>query len=199
MDSLFLMDSLFPLYNTICVWLQAAAVSPSASVSQPETPALAALAASQLPQLTAAAASATMMLQWQLLPPPQSLPIGLLQAAVASSMVMAQQPQQLQQSAHTSRPAAVAAVAPQPCGGADATAATGTARGQHHHGQQLRQREQAHVKVCRPTARLAERTASSGSAGSQRPDSGEQVASPPSGGAGLQQSAHSAFRALVSA
>jgi SHAQKYF class myb-like DNA-binding protein len=175
---------------------QASAISSTVSVSLPQTPAP---GSSQLPHpAAAAAASAAMMFPWQLLPPPQSLPLGLLQAAAANGLALQQQPQF--HAAHTSRPETASGVASHPCGVPDATAAAATATAHEQRRSQHQPREHAHVKVCRPTARLAERTASSGSGGvSLRRESGEQMASQPSGGTGLQQSAHSAFRALVSA
>jgi SHAQKYF class myb-like DNA-binding protein len=169
--------------------------------------------------LLASAVSTAMMFAWPLLPPPQGLQLGPLQAGASAAPTAPATPAEASVSSGSSTVLSTS----QPSS-PDAGTASGGSQQQTQQEQQQQQqqqlptpqqpRPQRHpdsnpqlqpVRVCRPTARLAGRDSSrnggtgSEGGGGQLPEQGERVATPPAGGARLQHSASSAFRALVSA
>jgi hypothetical protein len=153
-----------------------------------------------------------MLFAWPLLPPPQGLQLGNLQAGVTAPAMS-----KPSAAVSTSSGSSTVVSTSQPSS-PDAGTATGTSGEQPQQPpqqqQQMRAKQQSGssnapqlqpVRVCRPTARLAGQCGSRGGGGGsgtgngQPPEQGERVAPPPTGGAGLQHSASSAFRALVSA
>lgn len=167
--------------------------------------------------LLASAVSTAMMFAWPLLPPPQGLQLGPMQAGASAAPIAPATPAEASASSGSSTVLSTS----QPSSPDAGTASGGSHQQQAQQGQQQQQSHpQRHpdssptpqlqpVRVCRPTARLAGRDGSRGgtggrgggsdAGGGQPPEQGERVATPPASGARLQHSASSAFRALVSA